>query len=92
MPSVFIPPPYRGPTRGESEVAVSASTVRECLQAVESRYPGFGELVFAADGGLPRYVKLFLNGEVLNSGDVVDLGRLPIPIWTPDKDGAPYIT
>ncbi len=70
MPSVFIPPPYRGPTRGESEVAVSASTVRECLQAVESRYPGFGELVFAADGGLPRYVKLFLNGEVLDPGDL----------------------
>ncbi len=70
MPSVFIPPPYRGPTRGESEVAVSASTVRECLQAVESRYPGFGELVFAADGGLPRYVKLFLNGEVLDPRDL----------------------
>ncbi len=70
MPSVFIPPPYRGPTLGESEVAVSASTVRECLQAVESRYPGFGELVFAADGGLPRYVKLFLNGEVLDPGDL----------------------
>ncbi len=70
MPSVFIPPPYRGPTLGESEVAVTASTVRECLQAVESRYPGFGELVFAADGGLPRYVKLFLNGEVLDPGDL----------------------
>ena len=63
-------PPYRGPTQGESEIAVSARTVRECLQAVESRYPGFGELVFAADGGLPRYVKLFLNGEVLDPGDL----------------------
>ena len=70
MPSVIIPPPYRGPTQGESEVAVSARTVRECLQAVESRYPGFGELVFAADGGLPRYVKLFVNGEVLDPGDL----------------------
>ncbi len=70
MPSVIIPPPYRGPTLGEGEIPVSASTVRECLQAVESRYPGFGELVFAADGGLPRYVKLFLNGEVLDPGDL----------------------
>ncbi len=30
--------------------------------------------------------------EVVNSGDDVDLGRVPIPTWTPDKDAAPYIT
>lgn len=30
--------------------------------------------------------------EVVLEGDQVDLGRFPIPIWTPTKDPAPYIT
>ncbi len=30
--------------------------------------------------------------EVVNSGDDADLGRVPIPIWTPGKDAAPYIS
>ncbi len=30
--------------------------------------------------------------EIVLSGDEVDLGRLPVPVWTPGKDAAPYIT
>ena len=30
--------------------------------------------------------------EVVIQGDDVDLGILPIPVWTPGKDAAPYIT
>ena len=30
--------------------------------------------------------------EVVLKGDEVDLRKLPIPIWTPDKDAGPYIT
>lgn len=30
--------------------------------------------------------------EVVLEGDQVDLGRFPIPTWTPTKDPAPYIT
>jgi len=63
MPKVMIPPPYRGPTHGAAEVRVDAATVRECLNAVEAEHPGFGELVFSANGELQRFVKLFRNGE-----------------------------
>ena len=30
--------------------------------------------------------------EVVIEGDDVDLGKLPVPIWTPEKDAGPYLT
>ena len=30
--------------------------------------------------------------EVVHTGDAVDLGILPVPVWTPARDPAPYIT
>ena len=30
--------------------------------------------------------------EIVHMGDDVDLGSLPIPVWTPEKDAAPYVT
>ena len=30
--------------------------------------------------------------EVILKGDEVDLTRLPVPVWTPDKDAGPYLT
>ena len=30
--------------------------------------------------------------DVVNTGDDADLGRIPIPVWTPGKDAAPYIS
>lgn len=63
MPSVKIPPPYQGPTRGEDRVRVEGATVRECIEAVAKRFPGFGEQVFDAEGNVHRFVKLFVNGD-----------------------------
>ena len=71
MPTVLIPPPYRGPTQGEASIPVEAATVRACLDAVASRYPGFGELVFTDGGELHRFAKLFRNGEPLEK-DALD--------------------
>lgn len=61
MPTVEIPPPYRGPTKGERYVEVEGTTIGECLRAVDSVHPGFGRLVFDASGDVHRFVKLFLN-------------------------------
>jgi len=66
MPLVEVPPRYRGPTNGRSQIEVDAGTVRGCIEAVEAHYPGFRELVFDADGGLRRYVRLFVNDEALD--------------------------
>jgi len=42
--------------------------VLECLEAVERKYPGFLELVVDEDGAAQRFVKLFVNGELLEGG------------------------
>ena len=68
MPEVHIPPRYRGPTNGERLVEVDGGTVRECIDAVDVRYPGFGELVFDADGKIRLFATLFVNGDELDRG------------------------
>ena len=30
--------------------------------------------------------------DVILRGDAVDLGKLPVPVWTPEKDAGPYLT
>jgi UbiD family decarboxylase len=40
----------------------------------------------------PKVVDSAPCQEVVFTGDKVDLGKLPIPIWTPGKDAAPYLT
>ena len=67
MPEVHIPPRYRGPTQGVSQIDVDGRTVRECIEAVEARYPGFLELVFDEHGKVRLHASVFLNGD--------DLGR-----------------
>ncbi len=66
MPEVHIPPRYRGPTNGERLVEVAGGTVRACIEAVDARYPGFGELVFDADGEVRLFATLFVNGDALD--------------------------
>jgi len=66
MPEVHIPPRYRGPTNGERLIEVAGGTVRECIEAVDTRCPGFGELVFDADGKIRRFVTVFVNGDALD--------------------------
>ena len=65
VPKVKIPPPYRGPTRGASEVKVEGETVLACLDAVESLHPGFRPQVLDEKGQPHRFVRLFLNGDEL---------------------------
>lgn len=40
----------------------------------------------------PRVVETAPCQEVVRMGDEAKLGDLPIPVWTPGKDAAPYIT
>jgi hypothetical protein len=72
VPQVEVPSRYRVPTRGEAVIEVDGRTVRECIRAVEVRYPGFEELIFDSEGQLHRFVRLFLNEEEIprNAPDV----------------------
>ncbi len=67
MPSVLVPTAYRGPTRGQAEVVVDATTVRACLEAVEAQFPHVMEQVLDADGNAHRFVKLFVNEEQIDN-------------------------
>ena len=68
---VEIPRRYRLPTQGRSRIDVEGHTVRECIEAVEAQCPGFGELIFDAQGNLSRFARLFVNGDEVmgNSSD-----------------------
>ena len=79
MPEVHIPPRYRGPTNGESRIEVDGRTVRECIEAIEARYPGFLELVFDTQGDVRLFARLFVNGD--------DLGReaADVPVDSGDR-------
>ncbi len=70
MPVIQIPPPYRGPTQGMTEVDVEGATLRECLEAVEKQYPGFGPLVIDPAGNVRKFATWFRNGDKL-MGDVL---------------------
>lgn len=79
MPVVVIPPPYRGPTRGEAEIRVPDASVRACLDAVEAGHPGFRDQVLDAQGRLHRFVKLFVNG------DPLERERVDAPLAADDR-------
>ena len=65
MPTVRIPPPYRGPTQGTGELRVEGETVLECLEAVERKFATFLPQVLDENGNVHRFVKLFKNGKQL---------------------------
>ena len=58
--SVRIPTTLRTLTAGASEVAVDGSTVGEVLTALEAAHPGFVERLLDDDGGLRRFVNVFV--------------------------------
>jgi len=67
MAAVLIPVIFRGPTQGESRVSVPEQTIGACFDAVEAQFPGLRALVIDAEsGGIHRFVKLSLNGDVLD--------------------------
>jgi molybdopterin synthase sulfur carrier subunit len=60
---VRIPAPLRTATDGESEVSISASSLSECLSALEARFPDIGQRLKDEQGELRRFVNLYVNGE-----------------------------
>lgn len=75
--SVKIPTQLREATGGESTASVDGKTVGEVLDALYARY---GELRsrIAEDGGLRRFVNVYVGGEDIRFTEGLD---------TPVKDG-----
>jgi molybdopterin synthase sulfur carrier subunit len=69
--SVKIPSQLRQATAGEAQVRVDGATVGEALDALYERY---GELRsrIAEDGGLRRFVNVYVDGEDIRFLDGLD--------------------
>lgn len=63
MTRVRIPPVLRTQVNGQKEIEASGSTVGELVNDLVTRYPQIGEQILAADGGLHRFVNVYLNGQ-----------------------------
>jgi MoaD family protein len=61
--TVKIPPVLRGSVGGAKEVEAEGRSVGEVLRALASQHPATESQLFAEDGGLNRYVNVYLNDE-----------------------------
>jgi MoaD family protein len=69
--TVKLPTILRKHADGQARVAAEGSTLREILKDLESRYPGITKNVVTEDGGLHRFINVYVNDE-----DVRYLGSL----------------
>jgi molybdopterin converting factor small subunit len=77
--NVLIPTPLRKFTSGAEVVEIEAGTIREVLDRIDSRFPGFRASVCDESGSLRRFINIYVDGE-----DVRFLENLS----TPTKDGS----
>ena len=74
MSKIKIPPVLRGSVGGAKEVEAQGSSVGEVLRALASEHPATESQLFAEDGGLNRYVNVYLNDEDVRVLDGLDTG------------------
>jgi len=75
MSKVRIPAQLRTLTSGAGELAIDGSTVGEVLKGLDAAHAGFAERIFDDQGGLRRFVNVFLDEE-----DVRFLDGLATPV------------
>jgi molybdopterin synthase sulfur carrier subunit len=71
MATVKLPTILRKQANGEPQVQADGSTLRDLLKDLESRYPGITKNIVSEDGGLHRFINVYVNDE-----DVRYLGSL----------------
>jgi MoaD family protein len=75
---VKLPTILRKHSGGDALVDADGDTLRDLLTNLESKYPGITKNIVNEDGGLHRFINVYVNDE-----DVRYLGSLETPI----KDG-----
>jgi molybdopterin converting factor small subunit len=63
MVTVRIPTQLRELSGGAPEVRVEGRTVQDVLAALDEAHPGFAERLHDGDGGLRRFVNVFVADE-----------------------------
>ena len=72
MATIRIPPVLRASVGGEKELDAGGSSVGEILRSVAEKHPETQSQLFAPDGGLNRYVNVYLNDEDVRVLDGLD--------------------
>ena len=72
MATVRIPPVLRPAVGGEKELSAAGSSVGEILRSVVESHPDTETQLFGSDGGLNRYVNVYLNDEDVRVLDGLD--------------------
>jgi molybdopterin synthase sulfur carrier subunit len=70
--TVRIPPVLRPSVGGEKELSAEGASVGEILHALAQQHPDTRAQLFSADGGLNRYVNVYLNDEDVRVLDGLD--------------------
>lgn len=73
--TVRIPTPLRGLTGGAAEVSAEAGTLRDVIDSLGAAYPGLGDRLLDDEGGLRRFVNVFVSDT-----DVRFLEHLDTPV------------
>ncbi len=60
---VRIPTPLRSLTKGSAEVQASGNTVIDIIGDLERQFPGMRERLVDDDGGIRRFVNVYVNQE-----------------------------
>lgn len=79
MPTIRIPTPLRKLTGDQEVVTASGTTLGAILDELNTTYPGLGERILDENGGIRRFVNIFVNDE-----DVRFLQEKETPVT--DKD------
>ena len=72
MATVKIPPVLRSATAGEKQVTATGANVGDVLRDIVENYPETERQLFGPDGGLNRYVNVYLNDEDVRVLDGLD--------------------
>jgi sulfur-carrier protein len=79
MATVKLPTILRKFTGNEAKVDAQGATLREVLKDLEANYPGITRNVLSDDGGLHRFINVYVNDE-----DVRYLGSLETEVGQSD--------
>ena len=74
MSTIKIPPVLRSSVGGDKEVDANGSNVGEVLRSLANQHPATESQLFSEDGGLNRYVNVYLNDEDVRVLDGLETG------------------
>lgn len=79
MSSVRLPTVLRAAASGQSVVSVEGTTIRQLLEELQQRYPAMSGQLLTGEGGLHRFVNVYVNDD-----DVRYLRQLDTPVGPED--------